>query len=92
MSFIMLHQENGFCGHEPCMINVKQIASVMPVVGGNKWYVQSSNTAIKLTDGNELKVKERMDEVMGMLRSASGGEQIVGAGPKLVGKEFYQKG
>lgn len=82
MAFIMVHNENGFCGHEPCMINVDQIASVLPVVGGNKWYVQQSNAAIRLTDGKELRVKERLDVVMGMLTSAAG-QRVVGSGPQL---------
>ncbi len=84
MSFILLHHENSFCAHEPCLVNVTQIASVLPVSGFGKIYAERSHAAVRLTDGKTIRVKESLEIILGMLRSASGGMPVAGAGPRLL--------
>jgi len=83
MAFILLHRENGFCGHEPTLINVDQIASVIPVIGAGKWYVQQSHATLQMTDGKNMNVIENIPKIMGMLREATNGQKMPGAGPQV---------
>jgi len=87
MSFILLHHENSFCAHEACLINVSQIASVLPISGFGKIYAEQSKSTVYLTDGKELRVTETLETVMGMLRSIDGFGHIEGAGPQLIKAE-----
>jgi hypothetical protein len=85
MSFILLHHENGICGHEAALVNVDQIASVLPVVGWNKIYAQKSQACVRLTDGREMRVSERIETVMGMINASAGMPgRVEGAQPQLV--------
>jgi hypothetical protein len=83
MAFILLHRENGFCGHESALINVEQIASVFPVIGTNKWYIQQSSSTLQMTDGKTINILEPLEKVMGLLREATGGQKMPGTGPQV---------
>lgn len=72
MSFILVHQATGLCGHEPSLINPEQIASVMPVANAsNNWAVQRSNACLRLNDGSRINVKETVQAIMGVLQEAA---------------------
>jgi hypothetical protein len=70
MSFITLHQENGLCGYEMSLINTDQVASVSPIMGANKWFVQTSNACIRLTNGTAINVRETVDAVIAVLEES----------------------
>ncbi len=85
MSFILLHHENSFCGHEACLLNVSQIAAVLPISWHGKIYAERSNATVRMTDGKAIRVKETIDTVMGLLRSSIGKTApLIGAGPRAV--------
>ena len=70
MSFILLHQENGLCGYEASLINPTEVVAVMPIVGGNKWFVQQSNACVHLSNGLRMNVRETVDAIMGILHES----------------------
>lgn len=87
MAFILLHKENGFCGHEPAIVNTDQIAAVETIALANKFYVKASQSCVRLADGTTMNVREPFDHVMGTLREASGGQKLPGTGPQLLSSQ-----
>jgi len=71
MSFIALHQENGFCGYEMNVISIEQVASVGPAaIGAKKWFNQTSKACVRLNDGRQMNVKETVSAILGLLEEA----------------------
>ncbi len=70
MSFITLHQENGLCGYEMSLINTEQVASVSPIMGANKWFVQTSHACVRLTNGTAINVRETVEAVIKILEDS----------------------